>query len=199
MKTTENTPDLLIKPPEKIPLMLRPMVKIADKKAGKEMLPGRLLSWSPSIAISSGLLEVYVEKGARKILDKRLIKLIRLIISYSIGGAFGIDINAVNYSDFNITETELDALRGAIPLTEVNSFTEKERAALTFALALTATPVNITDENKKELKKYFSDKEITAVAALSSKVNYWVRLIVSLGVPPAGYTDDPAVHLEDYM
>ena len=80
----ESTMKSLVNPPKKIPFFIRRMIKIADKKAKKEMLTGRVLSWSPKIGISSGLLELYVEEGAAACLEGRMIKILTKFLNLSI-------------------------------------------------------------------------------------------------------------------
>ncbi|MDA3940761.1 MAG: carboxymuconolactone decarboxylase family protein [Spirochaetia bacterium] len=194
----ESTMESLVEPPEKIPLLLRPMIKIADKKAKKEVLPGRVLAWSSKIAISSGLLELYVEEDAAKYLDRRLIKILRIKISYMIPSPFAIDINSQNYENFAITEEELRGFQGEKEIDSIASFSEQEKAALKYAQELSKTPIILDQIVLDNLRMQFSEREIVAIAALTAKVNYWARLIEALRIKPAGYTDDPILNLEQY-
>ena len=187
-----------VSPRKRIPLILRIMVWIADKKAGKEMLLGRILIWSSMISISSGLLELMVERGAARILDRRLIKMLRIIISYTVPSMFALDINCQDYAHFHITPEELEGLRGAKAIDTVTSFSNREKAALLYAGALSKTPVLLTQKLLNGMRDNFSAKEITAVAALTAKVHYWARLSEALRIPSAGFTSDPVLHLEDY-
>lgn len=188
----------LVNPPKRIPWYLKIFIKTADNKTKKEMLIGRILAWSPKISISSGLLELYVEKGAALCLGTRLIKLLRMIISYTIPSQFVLDINSSAYKKFNITEEELEGLRGRREINSINSFTEKEKAALNYACSLSKTPIILMQRNLDDIRRLFSEKEIVAIAALTAKVNYWARLFEALRIKPAGFTNDPILHLEDY-
>ncbi len=194
----ENTMESLVKPPEKKPWYIRWMIGIADRKAGKKMLTGRVLAWSPKISISSGLLELYVEKGAASVLDKRLIALIRIIISYTAPSPFTIDINSAKYKKYGITAEEIEGLRGKKDLETIPSFSTREKAALEYARTLSKTPIVLKKKTLNNLRYNFSEKEIVALAALSAKVNYWARLLEGLRIKPAGYTDDPVLHLDEY-
>ena len=194
----EATMASLIKPPEDIPFYLAAMISIADSKAQKEMLPGRVLAWDPDIGIGSGLVELYIEDGAANWLSPRMIKLLRLKISYIVPSPFAVDINAWNYPAFGITENEIEGLRGVKEVQSIPSFSEKEKVALLYATALSKTPVSLSQELLDDLRRLFSEEEIVALAALSAKVNYWARLVEALRIKPAGYTDDPRLHLEDY-
>lgn len=194
----EDTMESLVNPPSKIPWYLKGFIKIADKKAKKKMLMGRILTWSPKISISSALLEVYVEKGASLCLETRMLTLIRIIISYTVPSPFAIDINSYKYKKYNITDEEVEGLRGIRDIESIMSFTEKEKVALQYASALSKTPIVLTQKQLDDLRRLFSEKEIVAIAALSAKVNYWARLFEALRIKPAGFIDDPILHLKDY-
>lgn len=194
----EGTMESLVDPPEKIPFLLRPALRIADKKAKKEVLPGRVLAWSSKTALSSGLLEFYIEEDAADCLDRRLIKLLRIKISYIIPSPFAVDINSQNYEDFNITEDEIRYLQGPVDIDSIASFSEQEKTALIYAQELSKTPIMLDQKVLDNLRSHFSEKEIVVIAALTAKVNYWARLIEALRIKPAGYTDDPILNLEEY-
>ena len=194
----EKTMESLVKPPDKKPWYLRWMIRIADRKAGKKMLTGRVLAWSSKISISSGLLELYVEDGAASILEKRLIALVRMIISYTVPSPFAIDINSAKYKEYGITTDEIAGLRGEKDLETVSGFSVREKAALEYARAVSKTPIVLDNEILNRLRYNFSEREIVALAALSAKVNYWARLLEGLRIKPAGYTDDPVLHLDEY-
>jgi len=194
----ESTMDSLVNPPEKIPLLLRPALRIADKKAKKDVLPGRVLAWSSKIAISSGLLELYVEEDAADTLDRRLIKILRIRISYLVPSPFAVDINSQNYEDFGITEEEIRGLQGTKEIDSISSFTKQEKTALLYAQKLSKTPIILNQAILDNLRHQFSETEIVTIAALTAKVNYWARLIEALRIKPAGYTDDTILNLEQY-
>ena len=194
----ETTMKSLINPPKKIPFLLRRMIKIADKKAKKQMLTGRVLTWSPKIAVSSGILELYVEKGAASCLDERMIKILRIEVSYTVPSPFALDINSVNYKKFGITEEEIKGLCGNKKIDSIASFSKKEKIALKYAHELSKTPIKLNQTLLDNLRNNFTEKQIVAIAALTAKVNYWARLIEALRIKPAGYTNDTTLHIEKY-
>ena len=184
-----NKIETIVSPPEKIPFYLRMMIWIADRKAKKKMLTGRLLAWSPRIGIGSGLLEQLIEDGAAHSIDHRLIKLLRMQISFIVPSAFAIDINSVNYEDFNITAEEIKGLQGVKKIESIESFSKKEKLALAYARQLSETPIILETNLRTSIQLAFEPKEIVGIAALVAKVNYWARLIEALGVQPAGFSD----------
>ncbi len=194
----EATMQSLVMPPEDIPCYLGAMLCIADSKAERELLPGRVLAWAPDIGIGSGLIELYIEDGAANWLSPRMIKILRLKVSYAVPCPFAADINAWNYQDFDISEEELKGLQGSKEIASIASFSEKEEIALSYADALSRTPVVFPQELLDDLRRVFTEQEIVSIAALCAKVNYWARLIEALRIKPAGYMDDPLLRLEEF-
>ena len=197
-KYDEKTMESIVNPPKKIPLYLRLIIWIADKKAHKKMITGRILSWLPKVSISSGLLELGVEDDAATTLDKRLIKMLRIEISYTVPSPFAIDINSQNYENFDITKEEIEAFQGLIKIDSVSTFSKKEKIALEYANQLSKTPVMLSQDILDELRYNFTEREIVAIASLTAKVNYWARLMESLRIKPAGYTNDSILDIEKY-
>lgn len=188
----------LIRAPEKIPWFSRMLLNSAEKEFEKELLPGRILTWSTDLGVASGSLELYIEKGAAKILDPRLVYLIRMQVSYYVSCPFAIDVNAWKYKDYEITEEEIHAMQGKADVSSVSSFSEREMVALSYAIAMSKTPVAFEGQLLEDVRRVFSREEIVAVGALAAKVNYWARLIEAWRIKPAGYTDDPVLELDTY-
>jgi alkylhydroperoxidase family enzyme len=188
----------LIKPPAKIPWFSRILLNRAEKEFEKELLPGRILTWSTNLGVASGSLELYIEKGVAKILDPRMVYLIRMQVSYFVSCPFAIDVNSWKYKDHNISEEEIQAMQGKMDVRTVGSFSEKETTALRYAIALSKTPVRFDGQLLEDVRRVFSHEEIVAVGALAAKVNYWARLIEAWRIKPVGYTDDPVLALDSY-
>ncbi len=188
----------LVPPPRDIALHHQLMLDYADCRAGKKMLPGRVLAWSPDISLGSGCLEQYVEDGAAKNMSDRLRTMLRMLVSYQVGSPFALDINGRFYRQFKISAAEIDALRAVKDIDSINTFSKKEKIALRYAQAMTHSPVRLSQKQLDTLRQNFSAKEIVSIAALVAKVNYWARLLEALRIKPAGYTQDPALHLQDF-
>ena len=68
-------------------------------------------------------------------------------------------------------------------------FSPKERAALDYAEAVTATPPQVTDAIKTELKRYYSDEQITEMTALIAFQHLSARFNAALDIPSQGLCD----------
>jgi len=181
-------PQTMIKPPSKIPLLLRIGLFIAKKETGKDLMPARLLSWYPRAAIGSGVLEMMTAKG-QNAAEQRLLNLVRLQASLICSCSFCIDMNAVGIVKHGITDEELAVLQGQREIQSVPSFSLRELLALAYAIGLSSTPPDLSDQLIKDLTEAFSEKELVMLASTIASVNYWARLNQGLGIPPAGFSD----------
>ncbi|MBC3898066.1 carboxymuconolactone decarboxylase family protein [Acetobacterium malicum] len=193
---TEQSPRPLIKPPIKIPLLLRIGLFIAKKETGKDLLPARLLTWYPRAAIGSGVLEMMTAKGENA-QERRLLNLVRLQASLICSCTFCIDMNAVGIVKNGITDEELAVLQGHRAVQSVDSFNLRELLALEYAISLSSTPPDLSDQFIKNLTREFTEAEIVMLASTIASVNYWARLNQGLGIPPAGFSDRCLLYRQD--
>lgn len=176
-----------IKQPTKIPFFLKLGIWFAERKVKKTLLPARLLSWFPKSALSSGLMESLIAN--EKDFDRRILKLVRIQVSLVVSCPFCIDMNSFDYQKENITEQEIKSLKDGLSIKDIESFNVREKLALNYAYNMSITPPFFTNEFINDLKLNFTEKEIIILATTIAQVNYWTRLIQSLGIPPAGFSD----------
>ncbi len=181
-----------IQPPERIPLLLRIGIWISERITGEEMLPARLLAWYPKAAISSAVMESLVAHD-EAVVNRRMLKLVRMQVSFRSSCPFCIDLNSFKFAELNISDAEIEALQGVRKLDDVESFSKKERLALKYAISGTSTPLAYSARLIAELKQEFTEREIVILATTIAQVNYWTRLIQSLGVPPSGFSSDCSI------
>jgi alkylhydroperoxidase family enzyme len=190
--------EAFIKPPKRIPFYIRIGIGIAKRVTGKDLLAPRILSWYPRVAVSSGILESLVAHG-RKELNKRILKLVRMAVSFTVSCPFCIDMNSHEYEKQHITGAEMLALQGSAELDSVETFTAPEKLAVAYARVISRTPLSFPSELIEKLKETFTEKEIVILASTAAQVNYWARMIQALGIPPAGFSDRCKVNLTGHL
>lgn len=175
--------------PARMNPLLRLGVRIAERTAGRRLLPARLLAHYPRAAVSSAVLESLVAHRDGR-LDERLLQLVRLTVSLTSACAFCVDMNGADPQRNRITDDEVAALRrlavGAEP-SWPDSLSEAERVAVRYAHALSVTPPAPASVIG-EVTDSFTPREIVVLATTAAQVGYWTRLIQGLGVPPAGFS-----------
>jgi alkylhydroperoxidase family enzyme len=175
-----------ISPPAKIPFLLRFGLWVARKISGIDLLPARLLAWYPKAAVSSTVLEGLIAHRDGD-LDQRILKLVRMTVSFTAGCPFCVDMNSAGWEKL-ITPDELAALRVNKSVAEIQSLTHRERLAIEYARLVSSTPLKFPRSFVADLNKNFSEREIVILATTAAQVNYWTRLIQALGCPPAGFS-----------
>lgn len=176
-----------IKPPSKIPILLRLGIWLSDKITGKDLEVPRLLSWYPKVAISSAIMESMVAHKDKNI-SERMLKLVRMQASFSVSCPFCIDMNSAEYEKSGITLEELEALQSNNLTSSEYTFTKREIIALEYTRLISKSPLTFPSEFVDLLKQNFTEREIVILASTAAQVNYWARLIQALGVPPAGFS-----------
>jgi alkylhydroperoxidase family enzyme len=189
---------IFFEPPQKIPILLKLLIWIGDKAAGRKMMPARLLAWYPRALISSGIFEGLVTHGDKTV-SRRILKLVRMQVSFTVSCAFCIDMNSFEFEKEHITHEEIEALQGMRNPDEVASFDERERVAIEYARSICKTPISFDPDLIMRLKKNFTEREIVILASTAAQVNYWTRLIQAFGIMPAGFSDNcPILKLDQY-
>ena len=128
-----------IQPPPRVPLLLRIMLSLVEKRLGRKLLANRILTWYPKALIGSGVMEGLIAHDDAEV-PRRLLALVRVYTSFLVSCAFCIDLNAKDFAEKGLTEEELLALQGRVPMDAVSTLGEKEKAALRYVACICATP-----------------------------------------------------------
>ena len=68
-------------------------------------------------------------------------------------------------------------------------FSEPEKLALEYADAMTATPVDVSDELFARLREHFDDRQLVELTTLISLENMRARFNWALGIEAQGYSE----------
>lgn len=184
---------LLAPPPERAPWYLRPALWITRRITGKDPLPARLLARFPKGAIGAGVFEALAAHSPRD-LDGRVLAAARVVASRTTGCPFCLDMNAASRRDAGLEPAELSALLDDDDA-RWDALGEREALAARWARALSSTPVVVAPELEERLRVAFTPREIVVLAHAIAQVSFWSRFNQALGVPAAGFHDDPACPL----
>lgn len=187
-----------IAPPHKMPHILRVLLRLAERRVGGRLEANRILAWYPKALLGSGVMEALVAHDEREV-PRRLLALVRIYTSFQVSCPWCIDMNSKGFGRKGITEEEIRALRGLVPLDSVSSFTEREKTALAYTECICRTPLSFPEDVIRRMRERFSERGMVIVASTAAQVNFWTRLIQALGVPPAGFSGTcPVLGLEEY-
>jgi alkylhydroperoxidase family enzyme len=181
-----------IEPPPRLPLALRLALSLVERRLGRRLLANRILAWYPKAMVGSGLMEGLVAHHEPEV-PRRLLALIRVRTSFLVSCPFCIDMNASDYPGKGLSDEEIRGLQGLIGLDSIGSLSARELAALRYVECICATPVSFSPEVIDGMREHFSERGMVIVASTCAQVNFWARLIQSLGVPPAGFSGSCAI------
>ena len=181
-----------IQPPKRIRPILRMMLSLVEKRLGKQLLANRILTWYPKALIGSGVMEGLIAHDEPEV-PRRLLALIRVYTSFLVSCAFCIDLNSRDFEKKGLSEQEIMALQGKIPLDQVATLRDDEKAALRYVECICGTPLSFPSHVIETLKEHFTERGIVIIASTCAQVNFWARLIQALGVPPAGFSAECSI------
>jgi AhpD family alkylhydroperoxidase len=186
--STPPSSGAFVGPPPRAPFLVRLGIRLAERIAGKRLLPARILAWYPRAALGAGILEATITDRDGRI-DRRMLKLVRLAASFATACPFCADMNAHHHREAGVTDEELEALRRQLGPDTIPSLSELERLAVRYAQLASQTPLRFPADFVAALQDRFGEREIVILATTAAQVNYWARLVQALGIPPAGFSD----------
>lgn len=134
---------------------------------------------APEIYTAMDALDQYLGKCG---LDESLLHLVRLRASQINGCAYCIDMHWKDLRAINETEQRLyslDAWR------ECPYYSDRERAALAWTEAVTLiTNGHVPDAIYEEVRRHFSEKELSDLTLAVATINAWNRLSISARLVP---------------
>jgi AhpD family alkylhydroperoxidase len=182
-----------------------PMVKVAyrfgpkmmKKLTGREpqnsngMEPMEIWAYQPKMMMGMGRFNQAVRKGHS--VDERLKNLIELKGAQMIGCEFCVDLGSQICRNSGLSDEELLALPNYL---SSNLFTDREKVALDYAVAVMRTPVEVTDELFARMKDHFTVKEMVEITAHLTLVNL-DRFNAAFGIGSAGFSKGMVCVLPD--
>ena len=123
-------------------------------------------------------------------LEHSLLELVKIRTSQINGCAYCLDMHTKDARALGETEQRIYALNA---WRETPFFTERERAALEWAEALTRISVDqVPDSVYDAVAPFFSEEELVALTFASVAINGWNRLAISFRAPVGSYVSPHA-------
>jgi AhpD family alkylhydroperoxidase len=164
------------------PRMMKKLTGRAPQK-GSGIEPMEIWAHQPKMMIGMGKFNQAVRKG--KSVDERLRNLVELKGAQMIGCEFCVDLGSQICRNSGFSDEELLALPRH---RRSDLFTEPEKLALDYAVAVMRTPVEVTDELFDRMKQQFSDEQLVELTALLTLVNL-DRFNAAFAIGAAGFSE----------
>jgi 4-carboxymuconolactone decarboxylase len=182
----------------KIKLVYWFMRKGMTKMTGRAPAAGRsgiepIEVWAHQPKLLSGMGKFQQAVRKAHTVDDRLKNLVELKGAQMIGCAFCVDLGSQICRNSGFSDEELLALPR---YRESDLFTEREKVALDYTVAVMRTPVEVTDELFTLMKNHFSDPQLIEITALLTVVNL-DRFNAAFGIGSAGFSDGMVCVLPD--
>jgi alkylhydroperoxidase family enzyme len=165
--------------------MRRGMKKMTGREPvrGSGIEPVEIWAHQPKMMSGMGKFQGAVRKGSS--VDERLKYLVELKGAQMIGCEFCVDLGSQICRHSGFSDAELLALPR---YRQSEKFTELEKLALDYTVAIMRTPVEVTDELFDQMRAHFSTEQLVEITALLMVVNL-DRFNAAFGVGSAGFSD----------
>jgi len=171
-------------PDNRAGLMARSAYSYSRRAVGKVMEPTRVFAHHPTLMAGYGALEYATEKADR--LPSDLKKLASTKAAALSGCGFCIDIGSALAGEAGVSEAKLRALPEYRTSAE---FTDVERLVLDFAVGMTRTPVDVSDELFAALREHFDEAQLVELANEIAIENYRARFNWAFGIGSQNFTE----------
>jgi alkylhydroperoxidase family enzyme len=150
---------------------------------GSGIEPVEIWAHQPKMMSGMGKFQRAVREG--NTFDERLKYLVELKGAQMIGCEFCLDLGSQICRNSGFSDDELLALPR---YRQSELFTEREKLALDYTVAVMRTPVEVTDELFARMKDHFTDAQLVEITALLTVVNL-DRFNAAFGVGSAGFSE----------
>ena len=162
-----------------------------DPRHGSGIEPVEIWAHQPKMMSGMGKFQQAVRKG--KTVDDRVKYLVELKGAQMIGCEFCVDLGSQICRHSGFSDEELLALPR---YAQSDLFSEREKLALDYTVAVMRTPVEVTDELFARMKEQFNDQQLVEITALLTVVNL-DRFNAAFGIASAGFTEGTVCVLPD--
>ncbi len=164
------------------PRMMKKMTG-REPQTGSGLEPMEIWAYQPKMMMGMGRFNQAVRKGSS--VEERLKNLIELKGAQMIGCEFCVDLGSQICRHSGLSDNELLAVPR---YRQSDLFTEREKLAIDYAVAVMRTPVEVTDQLFADLKEHFSNEQLVEITALLTVVNL-DRFNAAFGIGSAGFSD----------
>ncbi|HEY6780934.1 MAG TPA: carboxymuconolactone decarboxylase family protein, partial [Thermoleophilaceae bacterium] len=159
----------------------------SKRQLGTVTEPARVFAHHPLLGSGYGALEMATERADRVPAN---LKLLAATKAAALSGCeFCMDIGSKLSIDGGVSEAQLRALPAYATSDE---FSELERLVLDFAVGMTRTPVDVSDELFARLREHFDEAQLVELANEVAIENYRSRFNWAFGIGAAGFVGEGA-------
>jgi alkylhydroperoxidase family enzyme len=160
------------------------LAELTGRETERMIEPLELYAHVPALLHGYGMMEQATAQLER--IDKRFRALAELKAATLVQCEFCIDIGSQISRRWGLSDDELLAL----PVYRTSAlFTEVEKLVLDYAVGMSRTPVEVSDELFARLREHFDDAQLVELTHVIAVGNMRGRFNLALGVGSAGFSD----------
>ncbi|RZS29647.1 AhpD family alkylhydroperoxidase [Herbihabitans rhizosphaerae] len=168
--------------------LIRVGYRFARRRYGAVPEPFTVVAHHRKLFMASAKHEMAVEK-ASKVLPASVRELAVYRVAQQLGCSWCVDFGTMLQKHDGL---DIDRLKNIDDYQDSPSYTEQEKLAISYADAMTASPVTVTDELVKRLRDEFGDDGVIELSYQIGLENMRARLNSALDITDQGFTSGDA-------
>ncbi|HOV02965.1 MAG TPA: carboxymuconolactone decarboxylase family protein [Kaistiaceae bacterium] len=176
----------------RVPWLLRPFFWNQKRKYGEHLLAALAWARSPKLFMGVAVLYGMIDRRSSPI-EPQLRSLITVRVSQINWCTFCVDLNSATLMKRGADRAKVEAL---LDWRQSELFTDRERAALDYAEAITWSDRQVDDRLMAELRRHFDNDGIVELTGLIAFQNLSSKFNAALAVPPQGFCTVPVAVVE---
>lgn len=165
------------------PWYLRLMFRRQRRHYGRELEPVRLWARMPAAFLAMSAMYRALDRASSRI-EPALRSLVQVRVSQINGCEFCVDLNSFLGLGRGLVK---DKLRSLPQFEDSPLFSEREKAALSYAETTTRSDLRVDEQLILRMRKHFNDQAIVELAALIAYQNMSSKFNAALGVQAHGF------------
>ncbi len=174
--------------PKSAGLLTRIMYRIAKRKFGEVPEPFTVAAHHPRLLVANAVHETLLQSGSKK-LPASVRELAVFWTARTVGCSWCVDFGSML---MRLENLNVDRLKSIAEYATSPLFTEDERAAITYADAMTTDPHTVTDEQVADLRRRFGDDGVIELTYQIGVENMRARMYSALGITEQGFSSGDA-------
>src|ERR1700752_1433348 len=175
-------------PPQRAPLWLRGMYRIAKRRFGEVPEPFTVAAHHPKLVFANAVHETLLERGSKK-LPTNVRELAVFWTARTIGCSWCVDFGSMLQ---RLGGLDVERLKDIDSYATSPRYTDDERAAIAYADAMTTDPHTVTDEKVADLRRRFGDAGVIELTYQIGIENMRARMNTALGITEQGFNSGDA-------
>lgn len=191
MTTNSQKTRIAAVPPQRAGLFTKLLYKVAKRRFGEVPEPFAVAAHHPRLMTANLVHEGLLQSGSKK-LPASVRELAVFWTAQTVGCSWCVDFGAML---MRLDNLDVDRLKDIHDYQTSPHFSDDERAAISYADAMTTDPHTVTDEQVADLQRRFGDAGVIELTYQIGVENMRARMYAALGITEQGFSSGDACRL----